>query len=165
MRTLRIDDELYFALREQARASEFSIRDLAEQAIVLWLAAGELDEDEFAEDIEAFESDLQETGLPDAVDFLNRIMVDWLEGSEEEDLEESEDIAEIAISHGYRRLFQMGEEAIPVILDELEIRPALCLMTLSEITGANPVPESDRGNLTKMIEAWFNWAEQNGYYD
>ena len=45
MRTLRIDDQLYLALREQAQATEFSIRDLAEQAIVLWLAASQRAED------------------------------------------------------------------------------------------------------------------------
>ena len=31
------------------------------------------------------------------------------------------------------------------------------------ITGADPVPVADRGNIGKMTEAWLRWARANGY--
>jgi len=34
---------------------------------------------------------------------------------------------------------------------------------LRQITGADPVPPADRGNLDKAAEAWLRWGKKQGY--
>jgi len=34
---------------------------------------------------------------------------------------------------------------------------------LTAITGANPIAESDAGNIPKMIDAWLHWGRTKGY--
>jgi len=34
---------------------------------------------------------------------------------------------------------------------------------LPRITGADPVPECDRGNIAKMSAAWLRWGRDHGY--
>jgi hypothetical protein len=34
---------------------------------------------------------------------------------------------------------------------------------LRQITGAEPVPESAAGNTLRTVEAWLQWAKENGY--
>ena len=61
----------------------------------------------------------------------------------------------------YKRIISWGMHAIPHILADLqnEDEPAHWFEALSEITGANPVPEQDRGNMVKMAEAWIRWGQ------
>ena len=51
------------------------------------------------------------------------------------------------------------------ILEELEgDDPDHWFPALEAITGANPVPESDFGNLAKMADAWLGWAMDQDVY-
>ena len=61
MKTLTLDDRLYSALEEQAETTGRAIDELATEAIELWLAVGDLDEEELAE-IEAAVRDWEENG-------------------------------------------------------------------------------------------------------
>ena len=44
----------------------------------------------------------------------------------------------------------------------LEAAPGLWVWALPEITGEDPVPASDRGNIRKMSAAWVKWGQQKG---
>ncbi len=57
----------------------------------------------------------------------------------------------------------MGEDVVPLMLRDLEKQPRLWVWALPKITGANPVPASDRGNIAKMSEAWLCWGREHGY--
>jgi hypothetical protein len=48
------------------------------------------------------------------------------------------------------------------MLRDLEERPRLWVWALPDITGTDPVPASDRGNISKMSEAWVRWGRANG---
>ena len=72
MKTLTLDDELYFALEEQAQATGRAVADLAAEAIESWLSDAELDEEELAE-IEAAERDWQENGGMEAGEFFREV--------------------------------------------------------------------------------------------
>ena len=63
----------------------------------------------------------------------------------------------------FREIVSMGEPVVPLMLRDLEKEPSFWVWALSEITGADPVPASDRGNIAKMSNAWLRWAHANGY--
>ncbi len=73
------------------------------------------------------------------------------------------DVAGMIAHPAYQRIIQMGQDAIPLILQELQERPDHWFPALHTITGANPVSEDAQGNLTNMTDAWLNWGHQNGY--
>ena len=73
------------------------------------------------------------------------------------------DLAGIISHPAYQRIIEMGQDAVPLILQELQNRPDHWFPALHAITGANPVPESVQGNLTKMTDAWLTWARENGH--
>jgi hypothetical protein len=67
------------------------------------------------------------------------------------------------IAHpAFQQIIALGREVVPVMLRDLEERPRLWVWALPAITGANPVPASDRGNIAKMSEAWLKWGKANG---
>ena len=74
------------------------------------------------------------------------------------------DLAGMIAHPAYQRIIQMGQDAIPLILQELEKRPDHWFPALRAITEANPVPEHAQGNLAKMTDAWLTWGHENGYF-
>jgi hypothetical protein len=63
----------------------------------------------------------------------------------------------------FREIVRMGEDVVPFMLRDLEERPRLWVWALPEITGADPVPPEDSGNIAKMSEAWRRWGREKGY--
>jgi hypothetical protein len=63
----------------------------------------------------------------------------------------------------FREIIRLGEPVVPLMLRDLEERPRLWVWALPEITGADPVPPQEGGNITKMTEAWLRWGRANGY--
>jgi hypothetical protein len=58
----------------------------------------------------------------------------------------------------FQEILGMGEAVVPLMLRDLEERPRLWGWALPHITGTDPVPASDRGNIAKMSEAWLRWG-------
>lgn len=68
------------------------------------------------------------------------------------------------VSHpAYLRMIGMGDRAVPWILAQLEGEEAHWFEALHAITGANPVPDEDRGVYAKMAQAWLAWGRDNGW--
>ncbi len=63
----------------------------------------------------------------------------------------------------YQEIIRMGETAVPYLLRDLEKAPEHWSWALHSITGANPVPATDAGNLDKMADAWLAWGRASGY--
>jgi hypothetical protein len=63
----------------------------------------------------------------------------------------------------FQELIRMGEAVVPLMLRDLEERPRLWVWALPRITGADPVPASERGNIAKMSDAWLRWGREHGY--
>lgn len=63
----------------------------------------------------------------------------------------------------YQRIMTLGKSVIPFILHELEKRPDYWFWALEMLTKQNPVPPSDKGNITKMAAAWVAWGKDNKY--
>lgn len=73
-------------------------------------------------------------------------------------------ISTIVRCDSYQQIINMGKRALPLILARLEQegdKPDHWFIALESITGENPIPENAYGNMLKMAEAWFSWAERN----
>lgn len=64
----------------------------------------------------------------------------------------------------YREIVRMGMPAVPLLLEELDREPNLWFGALQAITGENPIPAEDRGDILKMARAWVTWGAENGFF-
>jgi hypothetical protein len=71
-------------------------------------------------------------------------------------------VTDMAMHPTYQQIIGMGREALPLLIEELRQEPDHWFWALQAITGVNPVPASDRGDVTRMTQAWLAWAEQQG---
>lgn len=73
------------------------------------------------------------------------------------------DVAQMVEHPDYQRIVEMGELAVPLILEELEREVDHWFPALRQLTGASPVPEESKGNLAKMRDAWLGWGRDEDY--
>ena len=69
---------------------------------------------------------------------------------------------EKAIHPSYQRIIGMGIAAVPFILSELKRKPDHWFWALKAITGADPVPAENMGDMEQMAEDWTDWFEERG---
>ncbi len=70
------------------------------------------------------------------------------------------------IRHGhpaYQEIIGMGPAVVPLLLRDLERTRRHWFAALSAITGVDPVPSADAGDIPRMAEAWLRWGRENGY--
>jgi hypothetical protein len=70
---------------------------------------------------------------------------------------------EITQDPAFQEIIGLGPAVVPFMLRDLEQRPRLWVWALPAITGADPVPAPDRGNIARMRDAWLRWARAEGY--
>ena len=63
----------------------------------------------------------------------------------------------------YQRIIGMGAEAIPLVLERLKEEPEHWFWALKSISGEDPVPEEERGDISAMSRIWLSWGRQHGY--
>jgi hypothetical protein len=63
----------------------------------------------------------------------------------------------------FQEIMTLGEAVVPFMLRDLRQRPRLWVWALPQITGADPVSPSDRGDISKMSDAWLRWGRERGY--
>ncbi len=67
-----------------------------------------------------------------------------------------------------RAIIAMGEEAVPIILRDLQAKASLLVWALPEITGADLAPPKVEGGFRKwdvdaQIETWLQWGREKGF--
>jgi predicted DNA-binding antitoxin AbrB/MazE fold protein len=67
---------------------------------------------------------------------------------------------DIATTPAYQRIIGMGMPVVPLILEDLQIQPYHWFWALNAITGEDPVPQSMRGGVREMADAWISWGVQ-----
>jgi len=71
---------------------------------------------------------------------------------------------QIALHPAYLGIIGMGQDAIAFIMADLEQEPAdLWSWALEAISGENPIPQEDRGDLVAEGQHWLRWAKNRGY--
>ena len=63
----------------------------------------------------------------------------------------------------HQEIVNMGEPAVPLILERMEAQGGLWFHALHAITNANPVQPPDRGNVKAMQASWLEWGARSGY--
>ena len=69
---------------------------------------------------------------------------------------------DIATNGAYQRIIGMGMPAVPLILEDLRDQPYHWFWALNAITGEDPVPQSLRGHVREMADAWITWGVEKG---
>ena len=72
-------------------------------------------------------------------------------------------VVKMAAIPSYRQIVNMGRNAVPLLLAELERQPDHWFLALYEITGADPVPKESRGRINEMAAAWVKWGKESGF--
>lgn len=69
------------------------------------------------------------------------------------------------ISHmSYLRIIRMGDDAIPLILEEMKKRPSHWFVALDVLVDDKEKPVIESGtSLTQVAASWIKWGEDNGY--
>ena len=75
-------------------------------------------------------------------------------------------ITEMVMCRSHLRIIGMGENAIPLILHEMEREgdePDMWFVALQILTGEDPVTDEIRGDFKAMADRWLEWAATAGY--
>ena len=67
-----------------------------------------------------------------------------------------------APGESYQRIIGLGPRVLPLLLREMENRPHHCVGALRALTGADPVPPQETGQLQRMASRWLDWARATG---
>jgi hypothetical protein len=63
----------------------------------------------------------------------------------------------------FQEIIELGQAVVPLMLRDLQERPRLWVWALPVITGEDPVPPADSGEIAKMTQAWLQWGKAKGY--
>jgi hypothetical protein len=67
-----------------------------------------------------------------------------------------------ALHPAYQRIIGMGPAVVPLILEELRRAHGQWFWALRSITGVDPVPDEDKGDVRKSEAAWVAWGQRHG---
>ncbi len=65
------------------------------------------------------------------------------------------------LSPPYQKIISMGKQVLPFIFKDLKENYGHWFWALTILTGENPVPPEDEGNIQKMREMWLEYGERN----
>ena len=68
----------------------------------------------------------------------------------------------ISSNPAYKAIIALGRPVVPLILRDLEAEPAHWFEAVQAITGEDPVPRLDWGNIPAMRAAWLAWGQNHG---
>lgn len=60
-------------------------------------------------------------------------------------------------------LVNLGEQILPFIFRDLQNNTSHWFITLTQITGVNPIEKEHIGNIENMKNDWINWAKANNF--
>ena len=63
----------------------------------------------------------------------------------------------------YQAIIQIGDKAIPLILNRMQERGGHWFWALSKLTGVSPIPQESHGRISEMRDAWLAWGRERGY--
>ena len=66
----------------------------------------------------------------------------------------------------FQKLVDLGDDTVRYILREMMFCEGsiVWFLLLRRITGANPVPDQERGYVRLMRERWVAWGQEHGFF-
>ena len=107
--------------------------------------------------IQHHSSALMSGRLPSLEKLFDQLVLEW-----HRDTEFLSALDDIVLHPSYQRIIGLGDRALPLILGRLREGVYHWDWALRSITGQNPVPEPDEGDLERTREAWLGWAGRFG---
>lgn len=86
-----------------------------------------------------------------------KLREEWLK-----DTLHSSDPNEISSHPSYQKIIEMGEEALPLILKDLEENKCHWYVALKEIIGYSPIRKESIGDIKKVRRDWLEWGKRKG---
>lgn len=74
-------------------------------------------------------------------------------------------LGEAAEHHSHQKIVELGEEVIPLILEDYKKGERWWAITLEQITGINLTTEEIAGRYDEIRDVWLNWGVENGYIE
>lgn len=93
--------------------------------------------------------------LPKDVKF-NKLVAKW-----KKEINIISDFEKIITNSYYLEIINLGKDAIPLILKDLEKNGGHWFHALESLTGENPIPFEYEGMTKKMTELWLTWGRSN----
>jgi len=81
----------------------------------------------------------------------------------QEETQHISSVREMVLHPAYQQIIGMGRDAIPFLLRELKRQPDHWFWALHAITGEDPVPTEEKGNVDAMTRCWLRWGAANGW--
>lgn len=75
----------------------------------------------------------------------------------------SSSYTEIISDEAYQKIIAFGWAIVPYIFESIRKEPGHWFAALQAITDANPIDESESGDIEKMTTSWLKWADKHGY--
>jgi hypothetical protein len=72
-------------------------------------------------------------------------------------------VSKIVQHPAYQAIIALGQDAVPLILRELERQPDHWFTALRALTGADPIAPEERGRMDRMAAAWVRWGREHGF--
>jgi hypothetical protein len=72
-------------------------------------------------------------------------------------------LGDMSKRESFQKIVEMGHDAIPFILKELEQEGSHIFYALHLITGENPIPKEDAGKIKQICDTWVLWGKAKGY--
>lgn len=98
----------------------------------------------------AFEKDL--------VERFNTLKQQWID-----DTHFKSNVFSTTSHPAYLQILSYGQPMIPILLNDMKENRTHWFFALSDLTGAHPIREENRGKVDRMIEDWVVWGEHEGY--
>lgn len=89
---------------------------------------------------------------------FQQLVAEWHEDTR---FQSSTDV--LAAHPSFLRIIGLGHRILPLVLSSYSRELDHWYLALRPLTGVDPVPESDLGDLDRMREAWLAWARHEGY--
>jgi hypothetical protein len=72
-------------------------------------------------------------------------------------------VHDMVLHPAYQQIIGMGKEALPFLFQELKRQPDHWFWALRAITGEDPVPPEEKGDVEAMTWRWLRWGAANGW--
>jgi hypothetical protein len=69
---------------------------------------------------------------------------------------------DIILNTNYQLIIGLGEEILPVLLEEIKTKPTNLFHALKMISRADPTTNEDRKDILKMVDSWLTWGRNQG---
>ncbi len=112
---------------------------------------------------EAAEESAKPSALSHAISAEARAKFDRLANEWRSAIRYVSSLSQMVTHPAYQRIIGMGAEAIPLMLERLGHQPEHWFWALKSISGQDPVPEEERGDVEAMSRTWLSWGREHGY--